>query len=217
VAPDRHVRGGRHPRSTGPPRLDLDAVVAAVAGHDPDLDDDHRTDAMSAATALVLAADGRGGADVLFIERVSRPGDRWSGQMALPGGKREPGDPDLATTALRETAEEVGVTLPPAVGRLDDLRPPSGRRGHVATFVHVVEERPPTVPEPSEVASVVWIELAHLFDPANTTRHFHGGLGPFAGIAKGRHTVWGLTLGTLRNFASVIGHELPRPRGPLLG
>ena len=38
-----------------------------------------------------------------------------------------------------------------------------------------------------------------------------------AGIQHGEHTVWGLTLGTLRNFARVLGRELPRPRGPLLG
>ncbi len=209
--------GRQRRRATRPPRPDLDEVVAAVGSHTPDLDDDHDADAMSAATALVLAADGVGGADVLFIERVTRRGDRWSGQMALPGGMREPGDPDLAATAVRETAEEVGVALPPAIGRLDDLRPPSGRRGHVATFVHVVDGRPPTAPEPREVASVVWIGLDHLFDPGNATRHFHSGLGPFAGIAKEGHTVWGLTLGTLRNFATVIGHELPRPRGPLLG
>ena len=215
MAPDRHVTRGR--RQQGPPRIDLDDVVAAVRSHDPLTAPPPDGDALVAATALVLAADGEGDAELLFIERVSRRGDRWSGQMALPGGKRDPEDPDLAATAVRETAEEVGVVLPPAIGRLDDLLPPSGRSGHVATFVHLVEGRPPTVPEPGEVASVVWIGLRHLFDPVNSTRHFHGGLGPFAGIAKDRHTVWGLTLGTLRNFATVIGHELPRPRGPLLG
>ena len=196
----------------GPPSLD--DVVAAVAAHEPDVD--RVDDSWSAATALVLATNGSDAADVLFIERVRRTGDRWSGQMALPGGKRDPGDPDLAATARRETREEVGVDLPPAIGRLDDLRSP-GRPGRVATFVHVVEGRPPTVPEPEEVADVVWIPLAHLFDRANTVRHFHMALGPFAGIRHGHRTVWGLTLGTLQNLATVIGHELPRPRGPLLG
>lgn len=192
----------------------LDDVVAAVAAHDPAVDP--LDDEWSAATALVLATGGGGAADVLFIERVHRPGDRWSGQMALPGGKRDPEDVDLAATARRETLEEVGVDLPPAIGRLDDLRA-RGRTGRVATFVHVVEGRPATVPEPGEVAAVVWIPLAHLFDRNNSVRHFHGPLGPFAGIRHEHRTVWGLTLGTLGNLASVIGHDLPRPRGPLLG
>ena len=197
---------------TGPT---LDEVVTAVRGHDPDVDPDRG--GWSAATALVLADIGGGRADVLFIERASRPGDRWSGHMALPGGKHDPGDADLEATAVRETREETGVVLPPAVGRLDDLRDRSGRRGRVATTVHVVEGRPPTTPEPGEVASIVWIDLAHLFHPDSATRHFHGLLGPFAGIRHGEHTVWGLTLATLGNLADVIGHRLPRPRGPLLG
>lgn len=200
----------------------LDEVVAAVRAHHPDVLDQHPDGdpapaGWSAATALVLADLGGGAADVLFIERASRPGDRWSGQMALPGGRRDVGDLDLEATAVRETREEVGIALPPAVGRLDDLRDRGGRRGPVATTVHVVGGRPPTVPEPGEVASVVWIGLAHLFDPAASTRHWHGPVGPFAGIRHGEHTVWGLTLGTLRNLAAVVGLDLPRPRGPLLG
>lgn len=193
----------------------LDELVAAVAAHEPSLDAPDGQ--WTAATALVLADVGGGDADVLFIERVSRSGDRWSGQMALPGGKVEPQDVDLEATAVRETREEVGVVLPPAIGRLDDLRGRAGQRGRVATTVHVVEGRPATVPEPGEVASVVWISLAHLFHPDSSTRYFHGALGPFAGIRYGDHTVWGLTLGTLRNLATVVGHDLPRPRGPLLG
>lgn len=196
----------------------LDDVVAAVRRHRPDLvPGSDRADGWSAATALVLADTCDGDADVLFIERVTRSGDRWSGQMALPGGKREDRDHDLGETARRETREEVGVDLGDAIGRLDDLRPPSGRRGHVATFVHVVHGRPTTTPEPAEVAAVVWIPLSHLFDRANATRHFHGAMGPFAGIGHEGRTVWGLTLGTLRNLAAVIGVDLPRPRGPLLG
>ena len=193
----------------------LGEVVTAVRAHEPDVAALHA--GWSAATALVLADVGDGRADVLFIERASRPGDRWSGQMALPGGKHEQGDESLEATAVRETREETGVLLPPAIGRLDDLRDRGGRRGRVATTVHVVDGRPPTVPEPGEVAAIVWIDLAHLFRPESATRYFHGVVGPFAGIRHGEHTVWGLTLATLGNLAEVIGHRLPRPRGPLLG
>ena len=38
-------------------------------------------------------------------------GDPWSGHMALPGGRREPGDPDLVATVIREVGEEVGISL----------------------------------------------------------------------------------------------------------
>lgn len=47
---------------------------------------------------------------ILYIRRSQFIGDRHSGQVAFAGGKREPGDPDLVTTALREVEEEIGVT-----------------------------------------------------------------------------------------------------------
>ena len=52
-----------------------------------------------------------GDPEVLFIKRAGRPGDRWSGHTALPGGKRDPEDADDLTAAIRETREEVGLDL----------------------------------------------------------------------------------------------------------
>ena len=186
----------------------IDRIVAAVGSHDPEL---VTSASWEAATALVLVDHGHG-PDVLFIERTSRPGDRWSGQMALPGGRREPRDPDLAATAARETREEVGVSLPDPVGRLDDHRERFGR-GFVATFVYTLEERPDLVPEPREVASALWIPLSHLLHPTSAVRYRYRGLGPFAGIEHDGRTVWGLTLGILQGFADIIGAEIPQPGG----
>lgn len=63
-----------------------------------------------AAVAAVLRA-GRDLPEVLLMRRAEREGDRWSGQVSLPGGKAEPGDGRLATTAVRETQEELGLDL----------------------------------------------------------------------------------------------------------
>lgn len=186
----------------------LEDIVGAVRAHEPDLVGDA---GWEAATALLLVDDGTG-PDVLFIERASRRGDRWSGQMALPGGRREPDDEDLATTAARETLEEVGIHLPAPVGRLDDHRERFGR-GFVATFVFALDERPEVVPEPREVAGAVWIPLSHLLHPESAVRYRYRGMGPFHGIEHEGRTVWGLTLGILQGFADVIGAELPTPSG----
>lgn len=63
-------------------------------------------------------------AEVLFIKRVTRSGDRWSGDVALPGGKAEPEDESGRYTAMRETWEEVGIDLADkqwvCVGGLDE-------------------------------------------------------------------------------------------------
>lgn len=49
--------------------------------------------------------------EVLFIKRASRVGDRWTGHVALPGGKRDPEDADDRAAAIREASEEIGLDL----------------------------------------------------------------------------------------------------------
>lgn len=49
--------------------------------------------------------------EVLFIKRASRAGDRWTGHVALPGGKRDPEDADDQEAAVREAWEEIGLDL----------------------------------------------------------------------------------------------------------
>jgi 8-oxo-dGTP pyrophosphatase MutT (NUDIX family) len=184
----------------------LARIVHTVAHHQPRLYDGR--DRWQAATSLVLHDDPGRGPEVLFIERAARPGDRWSGQMALPGGKREPQDRDLLTTAMRETHEEVGVVLPAPIGRLDDV-PGRTLSGTVATFVFTIDARPDLVIETSEVAEAVWIPLASLLEPTAAVRHRYGIVGVFPGLRYERFTVWGLTLGILEHFADVIGARLP--------
>jgi 8-oxo-dGTP pyrophosphatase MutT (NUDIX family) len=191
-----------------PARLDLDDVVARLGPGEPDREATHPGHLWQAAVALVLApaADGL---SIALIERAERVGDRWSGHMALPGGKRERADRDLADTAARETYEEVALVLPAPLGRLDDQR---GRttKGLVATFVYGLDTPEPLVPHPDEVAAADWIPLAWLFDPANVARRRVVGL-PFPGISHRGRIIWGLTHTILDDFADRLGLSLPRP------
>ncbi len=163
-----------------------------------------------AATALVLG-DGPHGPGVCFIHRAERAGDRWSGHMALPGGRRDPGDPDLATTARRETREEVGLDLPDPVGRLADVGGP-GKRRQVASFVFCLEEQPPLTPDPLEVQDALWIPLHHLLDPAAAVRHHWSGMVGFPGIRHGEQVIWGLTHRIVARFVETLHLDLPEPR-----
>ena len=54
-----------------------------------------------AAVAAVLRFD-RDAAELLLMRRAERDGDRWSGQVSMPGGREEAADADLVATAVRE-------------------------------------------------------------------------------------------------------------------
>jgi 8-oxo-dGTP pyrophosphatase MutT (NUDIX family) len=64
------------------------------------------------AVAIVLReAPCRDATQILFIRRVVRRTDAWSGQVAFPGGRRQDSDADDLATAVREAEEEVGLDL----------------------------------------------------------------------------------------------------------
>lgn len=187
---------------------DLATIRAGVSAYEPDLRPARR--GWQAATALILHDAGGLGPEVLFIERATRRDDRWSGQMALPGGRHELRDQDLAATAVREAREEVGVELAAPIGRLDDQ---SGRAsgGRVATFVFELAGVPDLAPDPAEVQTAVWIPVAELVSPSAAIRHEYRALGRFPAIRYERFTIWGLTHRILTNFVEVVGARLADP------
>lgn len=84
-----------------------------------------------AAVAALLRFD-RATPEVLLMKRSTRAGDRWSGQISMPGGREAPTDGSLYMTAVRETREEVGLDLESharLIGRYDTIR--AGARGQV--------------------------------------------------------------------------------------
>lgn len=203
------------PAGDGPRVPDLATIRDLAARYEPDAVPESQIDDPWQAATAVVVAPGEDGPELALIERVHRDGDPWSGQMALPGGKREAGDDDLAATAARETREEVGIALEHPVGRLDDQQ---GRRhaGRVASYVFVLEDRPPMTPHPDEVADALWVPLRHLFLPATAVRYrWPSAPSYFPGLeVGGRRVVWGLTHRTLQSFAAMLSLELPRPRNP---
>jgi 8-oxo-dGTP pyrophosphatase MutT (NUDIX family) len=187
----------------GPSRLPgLDEIVEQFRGHEPRVLDDRWTP-WHAATALILHEPASGGTELLFIVRTKRDNDRWSGQVAFPGGRVDPEDTTITVTAQREAREEVGIELPDPVGRLDDQQG-RGSLGRVSPFVFALEEEPAIEPQPEEVAETIWVPLPDLVDPDRRTSHRWLGI-PFPAIDLGPATLWGLTLRTVETFLETIG------------
>jgi 8-oxo-dGTP pyrophosphatase MutT (NUDIX family) len=167
-----------------------------------------------AAVAMVLA-EGKSGAEVLFIERARALGDPWSGHMAFPGGRVDPGDPSGRAAAERETLEEVGLSLAGAelLGRLDDKKgnPRTQPELLISAFVYHATT-PGALAINSEVQEAFWFPLDDLLDQARHVQYTAHGEFEFPGILVGepdRHVVWGLTYSFLESFFSVLGSPLP--------
>ena len=160
-----------------------------------------------AAVALTLRPASDSQVELLMIRRAEREGDPWSGQIALPGGRRNVDEPTLLLTAMRETFEEIGVDLATdglLLGELDELRPRSPLLPPIVVrpYVFAVPERPPLVLS-DEVAEAFWTPLCEVFSPERRqeiTIHFPGINMKRSAIGVGEHVIWGMTEHILRTF-----------------
>lgn len=167
-----------------------------------------------AAVAVVLR-EGAVGLEILFIRRAEHPHDPWSGQMAFPGGRVEPGDADLVATAVRETAEEIGLDLAGAgecLGALDEVRAMARMRPMnlaIAPFVFRLREDAP-LRLSDEVTSAHWLPLAELLSSRHRSTHEYEHQGSrleFPCIRYDGLLIWGLTYRMFSSLQETLARE----------
>ena len=143
---------------------------------------------------------------VLFTERTTHLSTH-SGQVALPGGKRDATDRDAAHTALREAQEEVGLepSLVEVLGTLPTYQ--TGTNFVITPVVALVAPSHTLALNPDEVADAFEVPLEFLMNPAHHRRHhveFEGMRREWFSMpymdGTNQRFIWGATAGMLRNL-----------------
>jgi 8-oxo-dGTP pyrophosphatase MutT (NUDIX family) len=164
-----------------------------------------------AAIALTFRLGDADTPELLMIKRADHEGDPWSGHVAVPGGRMDPDDVDLAATAIRETREETGVDLSRdgrILGTLDDVAPRTPYLPPISIRPFVVAARRELVVTASvEVASAFWVPLPAIRDErawALKSVLIRGSPSQERTFSWGGHVVWGLTERVLRQLVSLL-------------
>jgi len=163
---------------------------------------------LAAVSAVLRVVNGE--PELLFIKRAELERDPWSGHMAFPGGRLEPGDASLEVTAVRETQEELALDLTQGrmLGRLDDLAPRNRALPPIIIrpFVAIVE--PDVLFTPSEeVAATFWVPLARLQHDSSKAEYLvemNGTRATFPAFRVEEHVVWGLTERIVRQLLDLV-------------
>ena len=166
-------------------------------------------DRMRTAAVAVILRPSPNGPELLLIRRPARSGDRWSGNVAFPGGLAHASDRSPIETARREAHEEVGLELGEPIGALSELltaQPGRARPLRVVPYVFVAEAGAEIVPDPREVAAAEWLDLAELgaIVPRRITKRIGPLLAPVRAMELPVGTLWGLTFSMVSELARIF-------------
>ena len=158
------------------------------------------------AAVLVPFVDRPEGLSILLTQRASQLA-KHAAQVSFPGGRLEESDPDVASAALREAQEEIG--LDPArvrvFGYLPDHLVISGYR--VTPVLSLVSPPFAVEPNPAEVESVFEVPASYIFDTRNHKARLRR-VGdedmllfdiPWQGLS-----IWGATAGMLLTLVRMV-------------
>lgn len=194
----------------------LDELLQRVRSHTPRiLETDQRHP-----EAAVLVPITRGDDPELVLTLRASGLSTHGGEVAFPGGRRDPEDRDLIHTALREAEEEVG--LPPGlvevVGPLSPLVSRFGIR--VTPYVGVVPDYVEYRANDDEIAAVFSVPLRFFCeDPREVTHRidYEGRSWYVPCYHYENYKIWGLTAVMIVELVNLVfdaGIDLERPPKP---
>ncbi len=169
------------------------------------------SDARLTAAAVIVPLYEKGGEyHILFTKRTEKV-ESHKGQISFPGGARQPEDPSLEDTALRETFEEVGVHPQDVeiLGELDKMGTISSNF-LITPFVAIIPYPYEFAVNRDEIEELVEVPLSALLDKGNYREEFQ--------VYEGRpyqasfyhykdKVIWGATARILKQFLDLVFAE----------
>jgi 8-oxo-dGTP pyrophosphatase MutT (NUDIX family) len=166
------------------------------------------------AAAVLVPLVTRASLTVLLTQRATQLRNH-PGQISFPGGRIEPGDPDVMAAALREAHEEIGLEarFVSVIGYLPDHIVMTGFR--VTPVVAFVRPGFELLLDSEEVEDTFEVPLDFIFDPRNHRTRlrrsgFTGEEVEFCDIPYGERNIWGATAGMLLTlYRLCVGENVP--------
>lgn len=157
------------------------------------------------ASVLLPLVDRGGEAHIWLIKRTETMSSH-RGQVAFPGGKRDPEDRNSMVTAVREAHEELGFdpAVVEVIGRLDDV--PTTTGFVITPYVAWLRDDVPARPNEGEIARAFCVPLSPFVWTPPRPQFFRGtGLTRIvpSWIVDGE-IVWGATARIMGTFAALV-------------
>ena len=192
------------------PRYSETALTAALLAAPPsgfgwnfaDWSDVLEASNLREAAVLIGLIPRESGWQVLLTRRTEHMASH-AGQVAFPGGRVDQSDHGAIATALRETAEEVGIESSQIrpIGFLERFATISNFI--VTPVVAILSSDINPTPQQSEVAAIFEAPLTLFLDPLQRrteSREYLGRLRSTSVFQFGEHRIWGATASMMVNF-----------------
>lgn len=169
-------------------------------------------------SAVLMPLFLKDGEHHLLFTRRTLEVEYYKGHISFPGGAHDPADATPQLTALRETAEEIGLQAADVevVGELDSIYSAGGFL--IIPFLGVFPHPYPFQPSPAEVAELLEVPLGHLLDrrfsrqeprPDGQMGYFFDWRGNIIWGSTGRIVHQLLEIITAGDFLERLGEEAP--------